>query len=448
MKHFGRDSAFLADLLQTIAERSRQLLGRRGLLVADLPLAELARQLISTRGEASGVALAQRMLEKWEQMDAAERLQWFKLVAADFGPDTSRLRTAVEAWAATPGPQQAQDLHSAAEPLRQELLRRINLAPGGTATLVGMREELLPHLAAHPDLAAVDADFAHLFTSWFNRGFLVLERIDWRTPAVVLEKLIHYEAVHAIDGWEDLRRRLAQDRRCFAFFHPALPDEPLIFVEVALVRGIAERIGPRLDRAAEVIDPGGADTAVFYSINHCQAGLRGISFGNFLIKQVAAELQAELPNLKAFATLSPVPGFRAWLETTPALRDDASELLGKLDGRAPADLPDHQELARRLLPLCAFYLARARRDDQLLDPVARFHLRNGARLERINWAADLSPQGVAGSCGIMVNYVYRLDQVERNHEDFVNKGRVVSSRRVDSLVRAAPAELSAILEDA
>src|SRR5919108_594909 len=244
-----------------------------------------------------------------------------------------------------------------------------------------------------------------------------------------------------------LRRRSPPARRCFAFSPPALPDEPLIFVEVALVRGIAERVGPLLDRAAEIIDPAEADTAVFYSINHCQVGLSGISFGNFLIKQVAAELQAELPNLRAFATLSPVPGFRGWLATSPALKGVASELLRKLDDGAPADLPDDQELAGRLLPLCAAYLVRARRNGRLLDPVARFHLRNGARLERINWAADLSPQGLAGSAGMMVNYVYRLDQVERNHEDFVNRGRVVSSRRVDALVRAAPADLPAILED-
>jgi malonyl-CoA decarboxylase len=265
---------------------------------------------------------------------------------------------------------------------------------------------------------------------------------------VVLEKLIHYEAVHAIDGWDDLRRRLAQDRRCFAFFHPALPDEPLIFVEVALVRGIAERVQPLLDRAAPVIDPADADSAIFYSINHCQLGLRGISFGNFLIKQVAAELQAELPNLKAFATLSPVPGFRAWLETAGSRQAAAAELVRALAGRAPASLQGDQELAGRLLPLCAAYLARARRDGQLLDPVARFHLRNGARLERINWAADLSPQALAGSVGIMVNYLYRLDQVERNHEDFVNEGRVVSSRRVDALLRSLPADLPITLEDA
>jgi malonyl-CoA decarboxylase len=311
-----------------------------------------------------------------------------------------------------------------------------------------MRALLLEQIPDRPAWHAIDADLLHLFRSWFNRGFLLLERIDWHTPAVVLEKLIEYEAVHAIDGWDDLRRRLAQDRRCFAFFHPALPDEPLIFVEVALVRGVADRVQPLLDRSAAISDPAEVDTAVFYSISDCQPGLRGISFGNFLIKQVAAELQAELPNLRTFATLSPVQGFRAWLEAAPQLEDLASELAAKLDGEAPGTLVDDQDLAARLLPLCAAYLVQGRRDGQLLDPVARFHLRNGARLERINWAADLSPQGLASSAGIMVNYLYRLDQVERNHEDFVNKGRVVRSRRVDALVRSVPHDLPAALEDA
>ena len=437
--------SFFHQLFGSIADGGRVLIDRQLRGLAPQPgraVADLCHALLSQRGEASGAALAREVLLAYNGLDAAGRAALFQHLVDEFSVDPAAIARAAEAYRDKPGRDGLSSLARVVEAPRQELFRRLNMAPGGTAALVAIRGMLLEQIPERPAWRAVDADLLHLFRSWFNRGFLVLERIDWRTPAVVLEKLIHYEAVHAIDGWDDLRRRLAQDRRCFAFFHPALPDEPLIFVEVALVRGIAERVRPLLDSTTPVIDPTDADSAVFFSINHCQPGLRGISFGNFLIKQVAAELQAELPNLRAFATLSPVPGFRAWLETA------APSLVEALAGRAPASLQDDQELAGRLLPLCAAYLVRARRDAQLLDPVARFHLRNGARLERINWAADLSPQGLAGSAGIMVNYLYRLDQVERNHEDFVNRGRVVSSRRVDALLRSLPADLAVTLEDA
>jgi malonyl-CoA decarboxylase len=445
------NESFFQQLFSSIADGGRVLIDQHLRGLARQPgraVADLCHALLSQRGEASGAALAREVLLAYAELDAAGRTAFFQYLADEFGAEPEAIARAADGYRQEPSTARLMALARAVEAPRQELFRRLNMAPGGTAALVAMREVLLEQIPAQPAWRAIDADLLHLFRSWFNRGFLVLERIDWRTPAVVLEKLIQYEAVHAIDGWGDLRRRLEQDRRCFAFFHPALPDEPLIFVEVALVRGIADRVAPLLDSSAEVIDPASADSAIFYSINHCQVGLRGISFGNFLIKQVAAELQAEWPNLKAFATLSPVPGFRAWLESTPALRGVASELLHRLDDGAPAYLPDDRELAGRLLPLCAAYLVRGRRDGQLLDPVARFHLRNGARLERINWAADLSPPGIAGSAGIMVNYVYRLDQVERNHEDFVNRGRVVSSRRVDALARSLPADMPAILEDA
>ena len=444
------NESFFHQLFGSIADGGRVLIDRQLRGLARQPVrgvTDLCHALLSQRGEASGAALAREVLVAYGGLDAAGRAEFFQQLVDEFSPEPEAILGAAEAYRAEPSTAMLSALARVVEAPRQELFRRLNMAPGGTAALVEMRALLLEQIPDRPAWRAIDADLLHLFRSWFNRGFLLLERIDWHTPAVVLEKLIEYEAVHAIDGWDDLRRRLARDRRCFAFFHPALPDEPLIFVEVALVRGIADRVQPLLDRSAAIIDPADADTAVFYSISDCQPGLRGISFGNFLIKQVAAELQAELPNLKTFATLSPVQGFRAWLEATPQLEDLASELAAKLDGEAPGTFVDDQDLAARLLPLCAAYLVQARRDGQLLDPVARFHLRNGARLERINWAADLSPQGLAGSAGIMVNYLYRLDQVERNHEDFVNKGRVVRSRRVDALVRSVPHDLPAVLEE-
>jgi malonyl-CoA decarboxylase len=299
----------------------------------------------------------------------------------------------------------------------------MNMAPGGTATLVQLRRELLEAMKAHTELAAVDHDLTHLLGSWFNRGFLELKRIDWSTPASVLEKLIEYEAVHEIRGFPDLKRRLERDRRCFAFFHPALPGEPLIFVEVAFVNELPSAVAPILAIEGAVGDPRQARCAVFYSITSCQAGLKGISFGNFLIKQVAEDLHAELPNLKLFATLSPVPGLRRW----------AQQRLG-------AGLPASGE---PLQALAAWYLTREWGEGHAVDPVARFHLGNGARLERINPHADGSPKGEKQSFGIMVNYVYDLAEVERNHEEYVNRHRVVCSGAVEKLARAAEPLLAA-----
>ncbi|MCB1502653.1 MAG: malonyl-CoA decarboxylase family protein, partial [Bauldia sp.] len=279
---FARETAFLAELFQSIAGRSRRMIGGPD----NREAAEvLARRLMSSQGEASGVALAEALLDAYAAMHTPEQRQWFETLAANYGPDDARLAEAAKAWLADPTPHAANALHDAAEPRRQELLRRLNLAPGGTAALVEMRAALLGLIPDHPDLRLVDADFAHLFSSWFNRGFLLLRRIDWSSPADVLEKIIRYEAVHEINGFEDLRRRLVPpDRRCFAFFHPRMPDDPLIFVEVALTRGTPASIAPLIDNSQPFLDAEDADTAVFYSISNTQAGLRGISFGNFLIK--------------------------------------------------------------------------------------------------------------------------------------------------------------------
>jgi malonyl-CoA decarboxylase len=254
---------------------------------------------------------------------------------------------------------------------------------------------------------------------------------------MVLEKLIAYEAVHAIKGWPDLHRRLEADRRCFAFFHPALPDEPLIFIEVALTRSMSNRVQPLLDVEAQVGDPAQAKCAMFYSITNCQEGLRGISFGNFLIKQVAVELQRELPQLRTFATLSPIPGFRQWLERQHVAGVEGLAQPGWQEAKKPDPLPT------LLLRLCAYYLLHAKQGNQPLDAVARFHLGNGARLERINWLGDTSDNGVSRSAALMVNYVYRLDEVERNHELFANENRVIASREVEHLAREAPLSAAA-----
>jgi malonyl-CoA decarboxylase len=332
-------------------------------------------------------------------------------------------------------------LAQAADPPRQELLRRINMAPGGISTLIAMRSEIASCLRAEPELRLLDADLKHLFASWFNRGFIELRRIDWQTPAAVLEKLIAYEAVHEIKGWDDLRRRLAPDRRCFGFFHPALPGEPLIFVEVALVEGLATAVQPLLSRDTDEVAAreraARADTAIFYSISNCQDGLRGVAFGNFLIKQVVEELKAELPQLRRFSTLSPVPGFRRWLDSRLADGSDPDAgLRPQLERDGWWDDPAQSETLRLpLLRLCARYLTR--KPSISIDPVARFHLGNGARLERLNWLGNTAQRAIQESFGIMVNYLYDHDSIETNHEAFVRDGTIVRSPDVDALLDGA-----------
>src|SRR6476660_2959172 len=334
---------------------------------------QLAATLLSERSEASGALLARQLHEVLRALDASDRHSFRRYLATEFQPDKAALRTAAERYLADSTAEAAAAPAQAADPPRQELLRRMNMAPGGTGALIAMRSELTARLHDEPELKLLDADLKHLFASWFNRGFLELRRIDWQSPAAVLEKLIAYEAVHEIKGWDDLRRRLAPDRRCFAFFHPALPGEPLIFVEVALVQGLAAAVQPLLSRDDPPGDPTKADTAIFYSISNCQEGLRGISFGNFLIKQVVEELKAELPQLTRFATLSPVPGFRRWLERQLAappegglFQPEEAAAFGGADpiegfkamtaGEWWAEEPKREALRAPLLRLAAAYL--------------------------------------------------------------------------------------------
>jgi malonyl-CoA decarboxylase len=396
----------------------------------------LCHALLSERGEVSGAALARDALAAYDALPANAFQPYISLLAKDFSPAPISIAAAAAAYAIDPSPHNLVALQRAVESPRQKLFRRLNVAPGATAALVDMRRRLLRELKANPDWVGVDADLEHLFGSWFNRGFLRLERIDWRTPALILEKLIEYEAVHEIAGWKDLHRRLASDRRCFAFFHPALPEEPLIFIEVALTERISTTVAPLLDPDSPEVDPARADCAMFYSITNCQDGLRGISFGNLLIKQVVHELGREFPRLKTFATLSPVPGFRAWLASIARGHAVSVPDLARLDER---DWFENPAVAERLRPplmgLCAHYLTAVKKDDEPLDAVARFHLGNGARMEKLNWLADTSKPGMQRSAGIMVNYLYRLADVEKNHEAFVREHDVAASHELKKLAR-------------
>jgi malonyl-CoA decarboxylase len=398
---------------------------------------QLAAALLSERSEASGALVARQLHDVLGALDAGDRHGFQRYLATDFQPDRAALRAAAERYLGDATAEAAAALAQAADPPRQELLRRINMAPGGTAALIAMRSEIASSLRAEPELKLLDADLRHLFASWFNRGFLELRRIDWQTPAAVLEKLISYEAVHEIKGWDDLRRRLAPDRRCFAFFHPALPGEPLIFVEVALVEGLAAAVPPLLsqdtDEAAARARAPRADTAIFYSISNCQDGLRGVSFGDFLIKQVVEDLAAEFPQLKRFSTLSPVPGLRRWLtqQTEEGGGPDAGSLRDIASDSWCHDPAQRESLRPVLLRLCALYLTR--HPSNRIDPVARFHLGNGARLERINWLGNNSPRSMQESFGIMVNYLYDRDTIEDNHKAFVH-GTIVRSQEVDDVM--------------
>jgi malonyl-CoA decarboxylase len=398
----------------------------------------LASMLLSERGEASGASIARELHQELRTLDVDGRRGFQRYLATAFQPDRATLRAAAELYLADTTAEAAAALAQAADPPRQELLRRMNMPPGGTGALIAMRSDIAARLRDEPELRLLDADLRHLFASWFNRGFLELRRIDWQSPAAVLEKLIAYEAVHEFKDWDDLRRRLAPDRRCFAFFHPALPGEPLIFVEVALVEGLAAAVLPLLSRDADQdtaqTQAARANTAIFYSISNCQDGLRGVSFGNFLIKQVVEELRAEFPQLKRLATLSPVPGFRRWLA-------HGSDLAATVPPGIESDDWSHdpaqsEKLRPALMRLCARYLTRQASTGNRIDPVARFHLGNGARLERINWLGNIERRAIQESFGIMVNYLYDHDSIEANHEAFVHDGTIVRSSDVDAMLKA------------
>jgi len=445
------NSSFFSDMLQTIADRGRAFIQRR-----EPPqqrakgLVELCEDLLSGRGEASGVALARDILARYATLTIGPRIAFFEALESTFGHDRAGIDAAIATWEQVPSAETAAQLHRATEPKRLELFRRLNLAPGGTAALVRMREQLMDAMDHREDLAAIDRDFVHLFSSWFNRGFLVLRRIDWSTPAVILQKIIRYEAVHEIQDWDDLRRRIdLPDRRCYAFFHPALVDDPLIFVEVALTREIPEAIAPILADKRDVVDPERATTAVFYSITNCQRGLAGVSFGNFLIKQVVEEVSREVGRVSAFVTLSPAPNFAAWLrreraqQASMALDDDDRTALAALDTPNWWRVPEIADNVREpLLRAAAWYYVRGRNRRGLpIDAVARFHLGNGARLEQLDWLGDTSERALQQSYGLMVNYLYDREYIEKNHEAYAQQRIVVAAKSVSKLIRTPVREI-------
>ena len=403
--------SIFGDLISTLFEkRYRNLFLTNS---EDKSIIELAKELLGSYGEVSGGALAHMVFDKYAQISPEEKHGFFQFMANELEINPDEVRTSLDAYQHDPSETTYKKFSTASEPKRQELIRRLNHPDGATGRLVGMRKDLLSFVKEVPELAPVAIDLKHLFTSWFNRGFLVLRPISWSSPAEILEKIIEYEAVHAINSWEDLRARLQpEDRRCFAFFHPAMPDEPLIFVEVALTKGIPNSIQGLLEANREPISPEDSDTAVFYSISNCQEGLAGISFGNSLIKQVVADLSLAVPSLTTFVTLSPIPKLKRWLAK----------------GIVPMNVK-HTNQA-----LAAYYLLNAKgTDGRPYDPVARFHLGNGAMLHAVHSDADNSSNGLKQSSGVMVNYRYDLNKIPQNHESFLSENKIAVSPEVRAL---------------
>ena len=376
----------------------------------------------SAKGEVSALGYAELLMQHCEHLSENDLLDFFKLIRDNYEISAKDLSVAIESYKTEQSSNNLINLLKLSEPKRREIFRRCNGISRGTIRLVNIRKRLLKLLKNNSELKAVDHDMVYLFKNWFNRGFLILRPINWETPAHILEKIIAYEAVHQINSWDELRARLApKDRRCFAFFHPAMQDEPIIFVEVALMKGIPSKIEDVLREKRDILDPEETSVAVFYSISNCQKGLAGISFGNFLIKQVANDLNLEFKNLKKFITLSPVPGLRKWIKNK----------FPKFDMKLEKCVTPEHFLKKHDLIMhhVGNYFMKSDRPDGLPnDPVARFHLGNGASLEQVNFLGDSSINGKVLSAGIMVNYLYDLDKVEKNHELLVSEKKINVSK--------------------
>lgn len=436
----------ISGFLSAVAHRGRAIIGISDAdrhKITSHKITELCHKLLSSKGEASGIALSFEILDCYQFLSNAEKLNFFQALKTEFSAPKSIAIDAAQSFLDEPSDAKLSMLAKASEPLRYRLILRLNQAPNATLLLIKMREDLLKYVQKDQSLNEVDSDFKKLFISWFNGGFLDLKRLDWSSSAAILEKIIEYEAVHSIAGWDDLRKRLdPSDRHIYGFFHPRLEEEPLIFVEVALTEDKPAQIGSILEHEREELDPSLAKTAVFYSISNCQQGLRGIPLGSFLIKQVVEDLKGTFANLKDYVTLSPVPGYSDWVNE---ILNDVAVVLSREQNEALTKLVEKQwvetsqlsaEIEPIILSSIASYLVQQKNMQGLpKNLVARFHLGNGAQLERINWPADLSSAGMNASYGAMVNYSYKLDDIEKNHERFVDTGEIATSSVVDRLAR-------------
>ncbi len=403
-------------------------------------IGDLAEDLLSFRGETAGHKIATSLFAQYRALSEDEKLGFLNMVADGYGPDQAALERAIHAFRSAPGEPTIASLRAATVSPRQVLIRRLNLAENGTLELIKLREDALRFQKQIGNFDVLDADFSHVLTPWFNIGFLDLRLMEWSSAANVLHKVITYEAVHEIQGWEDLRRRVEpDDRRCYAFFHPRMPDEPLIFVEVALTKEIPRTIATLLDEKRVPIAAADASLAVFYSISNCQVGLRGIPFGSMLIKRVVELLSKQLPMLKTFVTLSPVPGFAAWLarqrqDESSVVPDEALKALGGIGPQWSCDTASQDERQALVIAAAHYFLKARTPQGKVINSVARFHLGNGARLEQINFAADLSANGLKDAHGLMVNYLYDQKTIDTNAQHFSEGATVAASGVVRRII--------------
>ncbi|MCG8336162.1 MAG: malonyl-CoA decarboxylase [Proteobacteria bacterium] len=425
-------------MIKTISELGRSYLEKPIKKHTLKTIRQLCQTLLNRKGEASGTALAKDVVDTFNRMSEEERRGFLKILTEEFGPDAEAISEAAGKYLEARDFDSMQVLARSLNSPRADLIRMINFAPGGIAAIIKMRELVLSDLKQDKTFLPLEADLFRLLSSWFNRGFLDFQQINWDTPAAILEKIIAYEAVHEIKDWRDLRRRLAEDRSCFAFFHPALHHEPLIFVQVAFTKGIARKIQPLLSEAEGEVSVSQADTAIFYSISNAQTGLKGISFGNFLIKQVVDHISKKMPEIKTYSTLSPIPKFRKWLEKYYIHRKDSviteEEKAQLLTPNWFENEKKRKQLMKTLTRVCALYLVLEKKGQQPYDPVTRFHLGNGAEIENINWEADVSEHGIEQSFGLMVNYKYTPTHIVSNHEAYVNEGKICYSSKVKKLL--------------
>ncbi len=426
---------FAKNIIESIADAGAKFLDLRLSGAPTRALVTLCEDLISQKGVASGIALAREVVHRYQSLDRDEKLTFFLELSRRIGPDMAAIEKAADNFVLNPNSETLRNLSVTMESNRQKLFSRMNMAANGTPAIVELRQDLLSFINEHPELAAVDEDLKRLLTSWFNPGFLTLIRIDWDTEASILEKIIQYEAVHSIENWHDLKQRLVADRICFAYFHPALEDEPLIFVEVALTKGMASSIQAIIGDDTQGREE--ANTAVFYSVNNCQQGLRQIPLGNFLIKRVVTELVRELPSIKTYCTLSPITGFAKWLrdeltsDDSEFLPNEEKETLSLIEHPAwHQDAEKCEILKKPLIKACANYLVNVKKHGKPLNAVARFHFGNGASLDRINWMGDTSENGMGEYLGLMVNYLYDLKHIESNHEAYVQQGELAVSKSI------------------
>ncbi len=431
-------SGWMEHMIKTISELGRSYLEKPIKKHTLKTIRQLCQTLLNRKGEASGTALAKDVVDTFNRMSEEERRGFLQILTEEFGPDAEAISEAAGKYLEARDFESMQVLARSLNSPRADLIRMINFAPGGIAAIIKMRELVLSDLKQDKTFLPLEADLFRLLSSWFNRGFLDFQQINWDTPAAILEKIIAYEAVHEIKDWRDLRRRLAEDRSCFAFFHPALHHEPLIFVQVAFTKGIARKIQPLLSEAEGEVSVSQADTAIFYSISNAQTGLKGISFGNFLIKQVVDHISKKMPEIKTYSTLSPIPKFRKWLEKYYIHRKDSviteEEKAQLLTPNWFENEKKRKQLMKTLTRVCALYLVLEKKGQQPYDPVTRFHLGNGAEIENINWEADISEHGIEQSFGLMVNYKYTPTHIVSNHEAYVNEGKICCSSKVKKLI--------------